>query len=102
MSRPKLQEHELAVLRQDLPAHGLIAGDIGTVVFTHTDGRSYEIEFVTADGRTVAVETLTADQVEPMGGDHILHARKHVGQRTVKPSGSGARPVSARRSPTAA
>ena len=78
MSRPKLQEHELAVLRQDLPAHGLIAGDIGTVVFTHTDGRSYEIEFVTADGRTVAVETLTADQVESMGGDHILHARKHV------------------------
>jgi hypothetical protein len=78
VSRSKLQEHELAALRQDLPAHGLIAGGIGTVVFTHADGRAYEVEFMTADGRTVAVETLSVDQVEPVAGDHILHARKYA------------------------
>ena len=78
MSRPKLREHELAVLRQELPSYGLIAGDIGTVVFVHTDGLAYEVEFMTADGNTVAVETLLAEHVEPMSAAYILHARKHV------------------------
>jgi hypothetical protein len=78
VSHSRLQELELAVLRQDLLVHGLIAGDIGTVVFVHADGKAYEVEFVTADGRTVAVETLAADQVEPVTGQRILHARKHA------------------------
>jgi hypothetical protein len=47
------------------------------VVFVHTDGRSYEVEFVTGDGHTIAVETLTTDQVTAIPGDHILHARKY-------------------------
>jgi hypothetical protein len=78
VSHPKLQEFELAALRQDLPAYGLIAGDIGTVVFVHADGEAYEIEFMTADGNTLAVETLLAEQVESVSGGLILHARKHV------------------------
>ncbi len=78
MSHPRLQELELAVLRQDLPVHGLIAGDIGTVVFVHADGAAYEVEFMTADGNTLAVETLLPEQVEPMSGQYILHARKHA------------------------
>ena len=78
MSTPILQELNLAALREDVPTHGLIAGDIGTVVFVHADGAGYEVEFMTADGNTVTVETLAADQVEPVAGAHILHARKHV------------------------
>ena len=78
MSRAPLQELDLAALRQELTVYGLIAGDIGTVVFVHMDGAAYEVEFVAADGRTVAVETLTADQVEPVAGQYILHARKHA------------------------
>jgi Domain of unknown function (DUF4926) len=78
MSRPMLREHDLAALREDLPAFGLIAGDIGTVVFVHAGGAAYEVEFMTADGRTLAVETLLAQQVEPVSGETILHARKHV------------------------
>jgi hypothetical protein len=77
MSEPTLRELDLAALRQDLPAHRLIAGDIGTVVLVHADGAAYEVEFVTADGRTVSVETLAADQVEAVTGNSILHARKH-------------------------
>src|SRR5215216_4988103 len=72
MSRAPLRELDLAALRQDLPTYGLIAGDIGTVVFVHADGAAYEVEFVTADGRTVAVETLLADQIEPVAGQRIL------------------------------
>jgi hypothetical protein len=66
------------VLRTDLPAYGLIAGDVGTVVFVHANGAAYEVEFMTADGETVAVETLEANQVEPVAGPRILHARMHV------------------------
>ena len=78
MSRPVLREHDLAALRQDLPTHGLITGDVGTVVFVHAAGAAYEVEFMTADGRTLAVETLLADQVEAVTGGYILDVRKHV------------------------
>lgn len=78
MSRPVLRELDLAALTQDWPDYGLIAGDLGTVVFVHADGAAYEVEFMTADGRTLAVETLRADQVVPVSGARILHARKHL------------------------
>ena len=78
MSHAVLKELDLVALRQDLPAHELIAGDIGTVDFVHNDGAAYEIELMTADGRPLAVETLLADQVEPVSGRYILHARKHA------------------------
>jgi len=78
MSESTLRELDRAALRTDLPAYGLIAGDVGTVVFVHDDGAAYEVEFMTADGDTVAVETLTAEQVEPVAGAYILHVRKHV------------------------
>ena len=78
MSHLVLRELERAALRTDLPAHGLIAGDVGTVVFVHADGAAYEVEFMTADGKTIAVETLEADQIEAVSGEYILHVRKHV------------------------
>lgn len=78
MSQPILREFDRAALRTDLPAYGLIAGDVGTVVFVHSEGAAYEVEFMTADGETIAVETLRAEQVEPIAGAYILHVRKHV------------------------
>jgi len=71
-----LRELDLAALRKNLPAYGLIAGDIGTVVQVYRDGEAFEVEFMTTDGRTLAVETLTGDQVERVPGRHVLHARK--------------------------
>lgn len=55
-------------LLEDLPTHGLVAGDVGTVVFVHREGQGYEVEFMDADGRTLAVETLHAPQVAPVRG----------------------------------
>jgi len=63
------------MLRNDLPGHLLRAGDVGVVVGSYQDGRAYEVEFTSADGDTIAVETLTADQIEPLSGRRILHAR---------------------------
>jgi len=71
-----LKELDLATLRRDLPAFGLIAGDIGTVVEVYANGEAYEVEFLTTGGGTLAVETLRADQVDPVPGRSVLHAGK--------------------------
>jgi hypothetical protein len=68
MSRTPLKELELAALRRDLLAYGLVAGDIGTVVLVYRGSEAYEVEFVAADGETIALETLRADEVEPVVG----------------------------------
>ena len=69
----KLKELDLAALRFDLPEHGLIAGDVGTVVLVHGDSEAFEIEFVAADGATLGVVTLLAQNVFPVDGRRILH-----------------------------
>jgi Domain of unknown function (DUF4926) len=70
-----LKELDPVALLEDLPAHGLEAGDVGTVVFVHHTGEAYEVEFMDADGRTLVVETLQAHQVAPVRGRQILHVR---------------------------
>jgi hypothetical protein len=57
--------HDVVELVVDLPAEGVAAGAIGTIVDEHTDPISYEIEFVDADGRTIALTALRPDQVRP-------------------------------------
>jgi hypothetical protein len=76
MSAESLKELDLAALRRDLPDFGLVAGDIGTVLLVYGNGEAYEVEFVAADGETIALETLRADEVAPVVGHEILHARK--------------------------
>jgi hypothetical protein len=61
-----IHEHDCIVLTVDLPAEGLAAGDIGTVVHVHNGGQGYEVEFITLDGQTIAVSTLPANQVRPI------------------------------------
>jgi len=75
MAELAFKELEAVALRQDLPEFGLVAGDVGTVVFVHRDGQGYEVEFTDADGRTLAVQTLLPDQVAAVRGRQILHVR---------------------------
>jgi hypothetical protein len=56
------REHDVVVLRGDLPASGLKDGDVGAVVGVYGSG-GYEIEFTAADGATVDVVTLSGDEV---------------------------------------
>ena len=65
-----LVEHRRAVLTADQPEAGLIAGDVGVVVFIHGGGAAYEVEFPNQ-----AVLTLEADQVRALGMEEILHVR---------------------------
>jgi len=73
-----IQEHERIVLNVAVPAEGLEAGDVGTVVHVYRDGLAYEVEFTTLDGKTAAVVTLESAQVRPVGKREITHARELV------------------------
>lgn len=70
-----ISEHDSVVLTQDLPAHDLHAGDVGTVVHIYDDGKAYEVEFVTGSGQTLAVETLEPSAIRTLGAQEILHIR---------------------------
>jgi hypothetical protein len=71
-----IKEHDCIVLTQDLPAEGLQAGDVGTVVHIHKGGVSYEVEFMTLAGETLAVVTLLAMQVRPIAARDVAHVRE--------------------------
>ena len=71
-----IKEHDRVVLKTAVPAEGLEAGDVGTVVHVYKDGLAYEVEFTTLDGKTAAVVTVEAAQVRPVGRREITHARE--------------------------
>ena len=71
-----IKEHDRIVLKAALPAEGLEAGDVGTVVHIHKGGVAYEVEFVTLAGDTIAVATVEAAQVRPVGKRDVNHVRE--------------------------
>ncbi|ODS31959.1 MAG: hypothetical protein SCARUB_02932 [Candidatus Scalindua rubra] len=71
-----IKEHDRIVLSKDLPAEGLLAGDVGTVVHIHNKGKAFEVEFMTLEGETVTVVTLPSSQIRAVGKRDIAHARK--------------------------
>lgn len=73
-----IKEHERVVLKSPVPAEGLEAGDVGTVVHLYRDGLACEVEFTTLEGKTAAVVTLEAAQVRPVGKREITHARERA------------------------
>lgn len=73
-----IKEHDRVVLTSGIPAEGLEAGDVGTVVHIYGDGKAYEVEFVALDGHTAAVVTVEASDVRPVMPSEIPHARELV------------------------
>ena len=69
-------ELDTVVLTNNLPEHGLEAGDVGTVVLVHQGGAGFEVEFSTLTGETLTVVTLTADAVRPIDRHEIAHVRR--------------------------
>lgn len=70
-----IKEHDRVVLTVDLPAEKLTAGDVGTVVHVYSDGKAYEVEFVSLNGETIAIVTVQPPQVRPVARREITHAR---------------------------
>ena len=73
-----IRELDVVVLRQDLPAAALQAGDVGTVVMVYDGGRAFEVEFTTLTGNTVSVVTLAAEAIRPVEPTDVTHVRAAV------------------------
>lgn len=70
-----MTELDLVVLKESIVEHGLVAGDVGTVVHRYDEEEASEVEFVDTRGTTIAVLTLEDSAVRaPMAGE-ILHVR---------------------------
>ena len=71
-----IRELDVVVLKRDIPESRLKAGDVGTVVLEHAEGRGFEVEFLTLTGDTVAVVTVSSDAVRAVDEGEIAHARR--------------------------
>ena len=76
-------ELELVVLEKSIGEHGLLIGDVGTVVHRYGDEKASEVEFVDVHGNTIAVLTLEDSAVRSPAAGEILHVRD------VSPAASG-------------
>jgi hypothetical protein len=57
--------HSVVAFLQDLPAEGLLRGQVGTVVENWTRD-VYEVEFADNQGRTYAMVVLRPEQLMPL------------------------------------
>jgi putative heme iron utilization protein len=71
-----LQELERVALIDDLPGHGLKAGDIGMVVHVYAGHKGYEVEFVTVNGELVALVSVYPSQIRQLEPNEIASARR--------------------------
>ena len=63
--RKTIQTLDTVALRDDLPALGLSAGEIGAVVEVHSPD-AFEVEFVDQAGHTYGLHALGREQVIPL------------------------------------
>jgi ribulose-5-phosphate 4-epimerase/fuculose-1-phosphate aldolase len=71
-----INELDTVALNRDLAEHGLAKGDLGTVVHVYSDGKAYEVEFMTLTGATLGVVTLEAGDIRAIRDGEIAHARE--------------------------
>lgn len=76
MKANMIKEHDRIVLKAAIPANGLEAGDVGTVVHIYADGAAYEVEFTTLDGRTLTVATVESKKLRPVSRRDVAHVRE--------------------------
>jgi len=69
-----LRTLDVVVLNDDLPAHGLKKGDLGTVVDVYAPD-ALEVEFVTASGKTQALVTLSPSMLRDVADDDLVTVR---------------------------
>jgi Domain of unknown function (DUF4926) len=71
-----IKDLDVVALARDLPEHGLMRGDTGTIVHVYPDGVAYEVEFMTYGGKTIAIATLPAEAVRAISKQEIPHVRE--------------------------
>lgn len=68
------KEHDIVVIRHDIPDLNLVEGDVGAVVGVYCAG-GYEVEFSAPEGETLAVVTLGEEDIRRREAHEILHVR---------------------------
>ncbi len=58
----RFQLYDVVTVTQDLPAQGLVQGQVGTIVEQH-DADAFEVEFVDNNGSTYALAALQGTQL---------------------------------------
>ena len=57
-----IRQYDVVTLTVDLPQHGLVRGQVGTVVEQYSPN-AFEVEFVDSHGYTYGLVTLERDQL---------------------------------------
>jgi hypothetical protein len=78
---PTSGSKEDLTLAEDIPDHGLQAGDLGTVVEVYAGG-GVEVEFVTGSGATQALLTLSERDIRKVDP----HCQKVAGSNPLSPT----------------
>lgn len=71
-----MKELDTIVLTHDIEEYNLKEGDMGAIVHVYSDGKAFEVEFVTANGKTIALLTLKPSDIRKTEKNEILHARE--------------------------
>ncbi len=58
-----IQLLDTVAVKEDVPALGLTAGEVGAVVEILGDGEAFEVEFCDNSGQTYGLHTLRASQI---------------------------------------
>ncbi|AQG81718.1 DUF4926 domain-containing protein [Spirosoma montaniterrae] len=80
-----MNEFDLVVLNENIPAKRLKAGDVGTILTVYSEGKAFEVEFVTLTGEAVAIETLLAHQIRAVRASEIMSVRDTAVLETANP-----------------
>jgi hypothetical protein len=57
-----IKQHDVVTLTEDMPQHGLVRGQVGTIVEQYSPD-AFEVEFVDNSGHTYALVTLKSRQL---------------------------------------
>lgn len=70
-----MSEFDLVVLEDNEANERLKVGDIGTILTVYSEGKAFEVEFVTLTGELVAVETLLPHQIRTVRASEVMTVR---------------------------
>ena len=70
-----MSEFDLVVLQEEISGCRLKAGDVGTILTVYSEGKAFDVEFVTLTGELVAVETLLPHQIRAVRDTEVMAVR---------------------------
>lgn len=69
---------ERVALSRDVPEHGLVRGDVATIVERHPASlgeAGFTLEVFNALGETIAVVTVEESAIQPLTANEVIHVR---------------------------